>query len=170
MSPAILLSAAVRGILIQGLGSFKMENIIIICNSCGAKNRIPASKTSDKPICGKCGAPLSIMDSPGVPVDITDQSFDSEVLSCRGVVLVDCWAPWCGPCRMVAPVLEELASEYRGKIKIVKLDTDQNPKTAMKYNIRGIPTMLIFKEGDHIDTLVGALPKQEIEKKLVSVM
>ena len=103
-------------------------------------------------------------------MDITDQSFESEVLSCPGVVLVDCWAPWCGPCRMVAPVLEEIASEYRGRAKIVKLDTDENPKTAMKYNIRSIPTMLIFKEGDLIDTLVGALPKQEIEKKLVGVL
>ena len=147
-----------------------MENIIIKCNGCGVKNRIPASKAEDNPICGKCGAPINITDSPGVPVDITDQSFEGEVLSSHGVVLVDCWAPWCGPCRMVAPILEELASEYRGKIKIVKLDTDQNPKTAMKYNIQSIPTMLIFKEGNHIDTLVGALPKQEIEKKLVAVL
>ena len=147
-----------------------MENIIIKCNSCGVKNRIPASKTGDNPICGKCGAPISITDSPGVPVDITDQSFESEVLSSPGIVLVDCWAPWCGPCRMIAPVLEELASEYRGKVKIAKLDTDENPKTAMKFNIQSIPTMLIFKEGNHIDTLVGALPKQEIEKKLVGVL
>lgn len=147
-----------------------MENIIIKCNSCGVKNRIPSSKTGDNPKCGKCGNPLNISDSPGVPVDITDDSFTSEVLSSPGVVLVDCWAPWCGPCRMVAPVLEELASEYRGKVKIVKLDTDENPKTAMKYNIRSIPTMLIFKGGDHIDTLVGALPKQEIENKLKAVL
>ena len=147
-----------------------MENIIIKCNSCGVKNRIPASKTGDNPICGKCGALINVADSPGVPVDITDQSFESEVLSSPGIVLVDCWAPWCGPCRMVAPVLEELASEYSGKVKIAKLDTDQNPKTAMKYNIQSIPTMLIFKEGNHIDTLVGALPKQEIEKKLVGVL
>ena len=145
-----------------------MENIIIKCEKCGIKNRIPASKTGDSPLCGKCGAHLNITDSPGVPVDITDQSFEGEVLSSPGVVLVDCWAPWCGPCRMVAPVLEELASEYRGRVKIVKLDTDENPKTAMKYNIRSIPTMLIFKEGDHMDTLVGALPKQEIEKKLAT--
>lgn len=145
-----------------------MENIIIKCDKCGVKNRIPESKTGDNPLCGKCGAHLNITDSPGVPVDITDQSFEGEVLSNPGVVLVDCWAPWCGPCRMVAPVLEELASEYRGKVKVVKLDTDENPKTAMKYNIRSIPTMLIFKGGDHIDTLVGALPKQEIEKKLVA--
>ncbi|MFC1840159.1 thioredoxin [Thermodesulfobacteriota bacterium] len=147
-----------------------MESIIIKCDSCRVKNRIPSSKTSGNPLCGKCGTPLNIMDSPGVPVDINDQSFESEVLSCPGVVLVDCWAPWCGPCRMVAPVLEELASEYRGKVKIVKLDTDENPKAAMKYNIRSIPTMLIFKGGDHIDTLVGVLPKQEIEKRLVAVL
>lgn len=147
-----------------------MENIIIKCGSCGVKNRIPVSKTGDNPACGKCGAQINITDSPGVPVDITDQSFEDEVLSSPGVVLVDCWAPWCGPCRMVAPVLEELASEYMGKVKIAKLDTDQNPKTAMKYNIQSIPTMLIFKEGNHIDTLIGALPKQEIEKRLKAVL
>jgi thioredoxin 2 len=147
-----------------------MENIIIKCDSCGVKNRIPASRANDDPICGKCGSPLNITDSPGVPVNITDQSFESEVLSGPGVVLVDCWAPWCGPCRMVAPVLEELASEYQGKVKIVKLDTDENPKTSMKYNIRSIPTMLLFKRGNLVDTLVGALPKHEIEKKLVAVL
>ena len=147
-----------------------MENIIIKCDSCGVKNRIPLSKAGDKAVCGKCKAALSIPDAPGVPVDINDQSFESEVLSYQGVVLVDCWAPWCGPCRMVAPVLEELASEYRGRAKIVKLDTDQNPKASMKYNIRSIPTMLIFKGGDLVDTLVGALPKQEIEKRLVAFL
>ncbi len=146
-----------------------MKNIIIKCGSCGAKNRIPASRTSDNPVCGKCGIPLNITETPGVPVDVTDHSFESEVLSYPGVALVDCWAPWCGPCRMVAPVLEELASEYRGKVKIAKLNTDDNPKMAMKYNIQSIPTMLIFKEGNQVDRLVGALPKQDIEKHLAAV-
>lgn len=144
-----------------------MDKIIVKCASCGVKNRIPVSRTGDSPVCGKCHAPIKVPDSPGVPVDITDNTFADEVLDFPGLVLMDCWAPWCGPCRMVAPVLEELAAEYRGRVKIVKLDTDQNPNTAMKFGIQSIPTMLIFKGGNQVDRLVGALPKGEIEKKLI---
>ena len=149
-----------------------MENdsIIIKCPGCGVKNRIPASKTDDKPVCGKCKAPLPMDFAPGVPVEVTDYTFENEVMSCPGPVLVDCWAPWCGPCRSLAPVLEQLASEYKGRLKIAKLDTDDNPKTAMKYNIQSIPTMLLFNNGQQVDRLVGALPKQEIERKLAAVI
>jgi thioredoxin 2 len=99
-------------------------------------------------------------------VDVTDQSFDREVISHPGLVLVDCWAQWCGPCKMVAPVLDQLALEYRGRVKITKLNVDENPYTASRYGIRSIPTMLIFKKGVQIDTLVGALPKGEIERHI----
>lgn len=146
------------------------DNIIITCEKCGAKNRIPVSRMNDNPVCGKCKNRLHASDSPGIPVDITDQSFESEVISYPGTVLMDCWAPWCGPCRKVGPVLEELAKEYRGRVKIVKLNTDDNPKTAMKYNIQSIPTMLIFNNGNQADRLVGALPKQEIERRLTAVI
>jgi len=100
------------------------------------------------------------------PVDISDNTFDSEVLSFSGPVLVDCWAPWCGPCRMVGPVLEQLASEYAGRVKIAKLNVDENPQTASRYSIRSIPTMLLFKKGEMINSMVGALPKEEIERRL----
>jgi len=104
--------------------------------------------------------------SHAVPIDVTDQTFNKEVLSHAGPVLVDCWAPWCGPCKIVAPVLEQLASEYAGRIKIAKLNVDENPATASQYRIQSIPTMLLFKNGNQVERLVGALPKQEIARHL----
>jgi thioredoxin 2 len=146
------------------------ECIIIKCGNCGVKNRIPESRTDDKPKCGKCGAPLSADSASGKPVEVTDHTFEKEVLSYSGPVLVDCWAPWCGPCRGLAPVIEKLAEEYKGRVKIAKLDTDDNPKIAMKYNIQSIPTMLLFKNGQQADRIVGAQPKQEIERRLVALL
>ena len=146
------------------------DSIIIKCPGCGVKNRIPSSRTGDKPVCGKCKAPLPMDFAPGEPVEVTDYTFENEVMSCPGPVLLDCWAPWCGPCRSLAPVLEQLASEYKGRLKIAKLDTDDNPKTAMKYNIQSIPTMLLFNNGQQVDRIVGALPKQEIEKRIAAVV
>ncbi|MCP4633234.1 MAG: thioredoxin [candidate division Zixibacteria bacterium] len=104
------------------------------------------------------------------PIDITDNSFNKEVLSAPGPVLVDCWAPWCGPCRMVAPVLDQIAEEYAGRIKIAKLNVDENPVTASKYSVKNIPTMLLFKGGDLVNTIVGALPKNQIEDHVRSIL
>lgn len=146
------------------------EKIIVRCNNCGTKNRIPKIRINDKPICGKCQNPLAGKKAPDRPVDITDSTFDTEVLGEPGPVLVDCWAPWCGPCRMIAPVLEQLAGEYAGRIKVTKLNVDENPATASKYSIKNIPTMLIFKNGWLLNTLVGALPKNEIEKHMRSLL
>ena len=146
------------------------ENVSVKCTNCGVKNRIPRRKINEGPICGKCRAPLKVTTSPAIPVDVTDQTFSQEVLSFSGPVLVDCWAPWCGPCRMVAPVLEQLASEYAGRVKIAKLNVDENPMTASQYGIQSIPTMLLFKNGNQVNTLVGALPKQEIERHLGAVL
>lgn len=99
-------------------------------------------------------------------LELTDQTFKSEVLDYEGVVLVDFWAPWCGPCRMVAPIVEELAKEYQGKAKVAKLNVDQNPNIAGKYGIMSIPTLMIFKNGQPADQIVGAQPKQAIASKL----
>ena len=146
------------------------ETIIIRCSGCGTKNRIPKIRLNDKPICGKCQNPLTGERISDRPVDITDSTFDAEVLGEPSPVLVDCWAPWCGPCRTIAPVLEQLAGEYAGRIKVAKLNVDENPATASKYSIKSIPTMLIFKNGWLLNTLVGALPKNEIEKHVLSIL
>jgi len=146
------------------------DKIIIPCSKCGTKNRIPKNRINDTPICGKCQNPLSGKKTPDRPVDIIDSTFDKEVLGEPGAVLVDCWAPWCGPCRMIAPVLEQLAGEYAGQIKIAKLNVDENPVTASNYAVKSIPTMLLFNRGRLVNTLVGALPKNEIEKHVLSIL
>ncbi|MHB1168222.1 MAG: thioredoxin [Longimicrobiales bacterium] len=102
----------------------------------------------------------------GGPVSVSDSDFGNVVEQGQGLTIVDFWAAWCGPCRMVAPVMEQLATEYSGKVKIAKLDVDANQQTAMKYNIRSIPSILFFKDGELVDTVVGAVPKQYLERKL----
>ena len=145
------------------------ENIIIKCDKCGTKNRIPAGRVNEGPVCGRCRSPLKAAPQ-GIPINITDQTFNQEVKSSPGVVIVDCWAPWCGPCRMVAPVLEQIAAEYSGRVKVAKLNVDENPMTSSKYRIQSIPTMLIFKNGNQVDRMVGALPRQEIERHLLTAL
>lgn len=100
------------------------------------------------------------------PAEVTDANFDSEVLKSDTPVLVDFWAPWCGPCRMVAPVVEELADEYAGKVKFVKLNTDDNVRTASQYGIRSIPTLLVFKAGQPVGQIIGFRPKGDLKKRL----
>src|SRR3989304_2253232 len=99
-------------------------------------------------------------------VEGTDANFEKEVLKADMPVLVDFWAPWCGPCRMVAPILDEIAQEYTGKLKVVKLNTDENQNTAVQYGIRSIPTIGIFNKGKVVDAVIGAVPKQYLEEKI----
>jgi thioredoxin 1 len=97
---------------------------------------------------------------------VTDASFKEDVLDSGLPVLVDFWAPWCGPCRMVAPVVDEIAQQYEGKVKVVKLNTDENPQVASQYGIRSIPTLMIFKGGQRVDMVVGAVPKTTLANTL----
>lgn len=97
---------------------------------------------------------------------VVDSTFDKEVLNQTKIVLVDFWAPWCGPCRMVAPVIEEIASEYKDSVKVVQVNTDDNPSTATEYGIRSIPTLMMFKDGKRVDTVIGAVPKSTLASTL----
>lgn len=102
--------------------------------------------------------------------EVTSSTWDSDVLNSQGLVMIDFWAAWCGPCRIVAPTVEELAKEYTGKIKVMKLNTDDNPDIASKYNIMGIPTLMFFKDGRKLDQIVGAVPKQQLKEKIESLL
>jgi thioredoxin 1 len=103
-------------------------------------------------------------------LEVTSSSWEKEVLQSDNIVLVDFWAVWCGPCRMVAPTVEDLAKEYSGKIKVTKLNTDENPDIASRYKIMGIPTLMFFKNGEKIDQIVGAVPKPQLKAKIDSLL
>ncbi|MGQ9799848.1 MAG: thioredoxin [Ignavibacterium sp.] len=100
------------------------------------------------------------------PIEITDSNFEQEVLKSDKPVLIDFWAVWCGPCKLIAPIVEQLAIEYEGKLKVGKLNVDYNQQSAIKYGIRGIPTLLLFKDGKVADTIIGAVPKKIIVSKI----
>ncbi len=103
-------------------------------------------------------------------IDVTTSTWDSEVLNSDGLILVDFWAVWCGPCRIVSPTIEELAKEYTDRLKVVKLNTDENPDVASRYKIMGIPTLMFFKDGEKVDQIVGAVPKTQLKDKIDSLL
>jgi thioredoxin len=138
---------------------------IIPCPNCGAKNRIDETRAqSTQPVCGRCGTKLPATSS--TPVTVTDATFPTTVLQSDLPVLLDCWAPWCGPCRMIAPTIDQLAAESAGRYRVAKLNTDENPRTASQFRIDSIPTMLIFHHGQLVDRLVGLQPKPAIAARL----
>ena len=148
---------------------------IQVCPKCGAKNRVnEQAATVSQPVCGRCGTKLSVSgataSADGKPQAVTDDSFAREVVNASSSlpVLVDCWAEWCGPCRMIAPVMDQLAAESGGRYKIAKLNVDENPRTSGQFGIRSIPTLLIFKNGQVVDQIVGAVPRQTITARLAA--
>ena len=143
---------------------------LVECKSCRAKNRVDEDKlATSEAMCGRCGQKLSpeAASHDSKPASITDQSFDRDVMQEKGrPVLVDAWAPWCGPCRVIAPVIDQLAAESEGRYKIGKLNVDENPVTASRYQIASIPTMLIFKDGELVDRMIGLQSKKAIAERL----
>jgi len=137
---------------------------IITCPECGAKNRVDEQRArGSQPVCAKCHAKLPTSHA---PIDVTDATFAEVVLNAASPVLVDCWAPWCGPCRMVAPTIDQLAAESGGRYVVAKLNTDDNQRIAGQFRIDAIPTLLIFHHGQLVDRLVGLQPKQAIAQRL----
>lgn len=138
---------------------------LLSCPSCGQMNRIDEHKIAQglQPKCGRCKIPLSLSTS---PMQFTDTTFGDLVEKSVMPVLVDFWAPWCGPCHTLAPVIEQLASEFEGKIRIGKLDTDENPRTASRFQVQSIPTLILFTNGKEVDRLIGVRSKQEIASRL----
>jgi thioredoxin 2 len=132
---------------------------ILTCPACGKKNRIRPNEHGT-PHCGSCGQALAWV------VNATDETFGREAQA-SVAVLVDLWAPWCGPCRYVSPMLEELAREYAGRLKVVKVNVDENPGLATLFSARSIPTLVIMRDGRVVDRVVGAIPKSEMTYRLV---
>jgi thioredoxin 2 len=142
---------------------------LIRCPTCGATNRVPMEKIKQglEPVCGRCKTPLPVYSK---PTTVTDATFSAEVERSPVPVLLDLWAEWCGPCRMIAPVIEKLAVEMAGRVRVAKLNIDENPVTAGRFNVRSIPTLLVLKEGREVDRIVGVQPKSEIARRLERVI
>ena len=145
-----------------------MSTSMVVCPACGATNRVPGDKVAQglAPVCGKCKTPLPV----GRPQPVTDASFAQDVERSPLPVLMDAWAPWCGPCHVIAPVIDQLATELAGRVRVVKLNVDENPHTAARFDLRSIPTLLVLRDGREVDRLVGVQPKQEIARRLERVL
>lgn len=141
------------------------ETKIIRCPSCGAANRVLLEKLSsgEFPVCGKCHTQLT---ADAKPMKVTDASFAREVEQSPLPVFLDFWAGWCGPCLMIGPFIEELASDLAGRIRVAKLNIDENPMTAQRFGVQSIPTMIVFKDGREVDRIAGAVPKEMMLRRL----
>ena len=145
------------------------ETLRIRCPSCNAVNRVPREKIEQglEPICGRCQTPLPVTLE---PVTVTDATFEREVERAPLPVLLDMWAAWCRPCLLMAPMIEELAAEMAGRVRVAKMNVDENPMTAERFNVRSLPTLLVFKDGQEIQRLVGMQPKFAIVHQLEPIL
>lgn len=144
------------------------DSQVIRCGACGTLNRVPQEKLDQglAPVCGKCQAPLQ---APAV-LTVTDATFSDQVEHSKLPVLVDLWAEWCGPCKMIAPALEQIAREMTGKLRVAKVNVDDNPVTAARFDVRSIPLLVLMKDGREVDRLVGAQPKSAILSRVQRIV
>ncbi|HOD34785.1 MAG TPA: thioredoxin domain-containing protein [Syntrophales bacterium] len=143
---------------------------LITCSKCGAKNRVPTAKLQERPLCGKCRAPLAVHGKENLTVQVTDGTFAREVLASAEPVLLVLWAPWCAYCRMLLPITEQVARDFEGRVKVARMNIDENRAVPAQYTVQGVPTMLLFRDGKLMDRMVGVLSKEEIERHLKALV
>jgi thioredoxin 2 len=137
----------------------------VACPFCGTLNRVNVERVADRPKCGSCGRPIWL----DRPIAVSDATFDRVITDTTVPVLVDFYADWCGPCKIMAPLLDDVANRRAGEMLVLKLDTDQNPATGQRFGIRGIPTLIAFRGGKEVSRRVGAVPAAELENFLKEI-
>jgi len=137
-----------------------MKPVVVMCVFCGTANRVDLNRLSEGPKCGQCGRPIRL----DRPLPVTDATFDQVIAGSGVPAVVDFYADWCGPCKVMAPILDEFARQHTGEVLVLKMDTEANPKTPARYGIRGIPTLIVFESGREARRQVGAVQAADLEK------
>ncbi|MCG3160056.1 MAG: hypothetical protein JMDDDDMK_01088 [Acidobacteria bacterium] len=142
---------------------------LVRCSSCGANNRVSDERLRENliPVCGKCGADIY---GSAQPITVTDADFSSQVEASPLPVLLDMWAPWCAPCRMLGPVIDQIATELAGRVRVAKLNIDENQMVPNRFKVSSIPTLIVFRDGQEVDRMLGVQPKAEILRRLARLI